>query len=49
VGSKQRGVSENKCAKVLALAFGLAVDIERHLIAARTREALARRRQAGQR
>ena len=36
-------------AKVLAFAFGLAVDIERSLIAARTREALARRRQEGQR
>jgi DNA invertase Pin-like site-specific DNA recombinase len=36
-------------AKVLAFAFRLAVDIERSLIAARTREALARRRQAGQR
>ena len=36
-------------AKVLAFAFGLAVDIERSLIAARTREALARRRRDGQR
>lgn len=36
-------------AKVLAFAFGLAVDIERSLIAARTREALVRRRREGQR
>lgn len=35
--------------KVLAFAFGLAVDLERHLLVARTREALARRRQEGQR
>jgi putative DNA-invertase from lambdoid prophage Rac len=35
--------------QVLAFAFGLAVDLERHLLVARTREALARRRQEGQR
>jgi DNA invertase Pin-like site-specific DNA recombinase len=34
--------------KVLAFAFGLAVDLERYLLVARTREALARRRQEGQ-
>ena len=42
-------VGDTLHAKVLAFAFGLAVDIERSLIAARTREALARRRQEGQR
>ena len=42
-------VGDTLNAKVLAFAFGLAVDIERNLIAARTREALARRRQEGQR
>jgi putative DNA-invertase from lambdoid prophage Rac len=42
-------VGDTLNAKVLAFAFGLAVDIERSLIAARTREALARRRQEGQR
>jgi DNA invertase Pin-like site-specific DNA recombinase len=36
-------------AQVVAFAFGLAVDIERSLIAARTRKALSRRRQEGQR
>lgn len=36
-------------AQVLAFAFGLTVEIERNLIAARTREALAYRRRAGQR
>jgi DNA invertase Pin-like site-specific DNA recombinase len=41
-------VGDTLNAKVLTFAFGLAVDIERSLIAARTREALARRRQAGQ-
>lgn len=46
-GLEMMGDSLN--AKVLAFAFGLAVDIERSLIAARTREALARRRQEGQR
>jgi DNA invertase Pin-like site-specific DNA recombinase len=35
-------------AKVLAFAFGLAAELERSLLALRTREALARRRQAGQ-
>ena len=35
--------------KVLAFAFGLAVDIERGLIVSGTLEALARRRQEGQR
>ena len=42
-------VGDTLNAKVLAFAFGLAVDIERSLIAARTREALARRRREGQR
>ena len=42
-------VGDTLNAKVLAFAFGLTVDIERSLIAARTREALARRRQEGQR
>jgi putative DNA-invertase from lambdoid prophage Rac len=42
-------VGDTLTAKVLAFAFGLAVDIERSLIAARTREALARRRREGQR
>jgi putative DNA-invertase from lambdoid prophage Rac len=41
-------VGDTLNAKVLAFAFGLAADIERSLIAARTREALAQRRQAGQ-
>jgi DNA invertase Pin-like site-specific DNA recombinase len=41
-------VGDTLNAKVLAFAFGLAVEIERSLIAARTREALAQRRQAGQ-
>jgi putative DNA-invertase from lambdoid prophage Rac len=36
-------------AKVLAFAFSLAAEIERNLIAARTREALARKKQEGQR
>jgi DNA invertase Pin-like site-specific DNA recombinase len=36
-------------AKVLAFAFSLAAEVERNLIAARTREALARKKQAGQR
>jgi DNA invertase Pin-like site-specific DNA recombinase len=36
-------------AKVLAFAFSLAAEIERNLIAARTREALARKKQDGQR
>jgi putative DNA-invertase from lambdoid prophage Rac len=35
--------------QVLAFAFGLAVDRDRHRLVARTREALARRRQEGQR
>jgi putative DNA-invertase from lambdoid prophage Rac len=35
--------------KVLAFAFGRAVALERYLLVARTREALARRRQEGQR
>jgi putative DNA-invertase from lambdoid prophage Rac len=34
-------------AKVLAFAFGLAAEIERNLIAARTKEALARKQQDG--
>ena len=41
-------VGDTLNAKVLAFAFGLAVDIERSLIAIRTREALARRRRDGQ-
>ena len=36
-------------AKVLAFAFSLAAEIERNLIASRTREALARKKQEGQR
>ncbi len=36
-------------AKVRAFAFSLAAEVERNLIAARTREALARKKQAGQR
>jgi DNA invertase Pin-like site-specific DNA recombinase len=40
-------VGDTLNATVLAFAFGLAVEIERSLIAARTREALAQRRQAG--
>jgi putative DNA-invertase from lambdoid prophage Rac len=41
-------VGDTLNAKVLAFAFGLAAEIERSLMAIRTREALARRRQAGQ-
>ncbi len=41
-------VGDTLNARVLTFAFGLAVDIERSLIAARTRGALALRRQAGQ-
>jgi len=36
-------------AKVLAFAFGLAAEIERNLMAARTKEALARRKREGKR
>ena len=40
-------LGDNLTSKVLAFAFGLAAEIEREMISARTKEALARRKAAG--
>ncbi len=42
-------LGDNIQSKVLAFAFGLSAEIERDLISLRTKEALAKRKQAGQR